>query len=501
MELFFYNERRNGPPNTNRFKTKRMLLTVFSSAQPSAVSQMPCGADKGQQIQDEQHQLLQLSAPYSGGMDCYADDRDALNDFAKYFNNAHLSDMSLAVGDELPGPSADSVPKHQKWNGDKKELELTEEPQCQAMFGPFLRFLYCNHIVLSVDNALPVLILADKYNVTGLKKICIDFAINYVLPELKLKDLFHLWFNYSTKAYHVPLIKVCIGILAKQFKELATSDDWAPEWAELDRDQLIEFLRSNDLVVPNEFFVWEGVLKWMAAPAHPERRGTTSSPILVQILPLIRFPFMSTEELLQIEDSKLAKTPQLSKLFTQHTHLAFKFISLPLASRTKLINETNGPQFLLRNYTEVQWDKRMCLTAEQLYLRNQDHSFKVTTKSSSLTLPSWEWKLDFQVAQNLATVSDELRLQLTAVDVDHSCRSVEYMLMLCGQKRVLRTVTGTKLFTKSRFSAELDLRGKLALANRWRLAPPTHSPPDHLMTNRRPTRTPKPELTKPLDII
>uniref|UniRef100_A0A183C8I9 Secreted protein n=1 Tax=Globodera pallida TaxID=36090 RepID=A0A183C8I9_GLOPA len=55
----------DGPPNTNRFKTKRMLLTVFSSAQPSAVSQMPCGADKGQQIQDEQHQLLQLSAPYS----------------------------------------------------------------------------------------------------------------------------------------------------------------------------------------------------------------------------------------------------------------------------------------------------------------------------------------------------------------------------------------------------------------------------------------------------
>uniref|UniRef100_A0A914GRL0 BTB domain-containing protein n=1 Tax=Globodera rostochiensis TaxID=31243 RepID=A0A914GRL0_GLORO len=459
MELFFTTSDGESPCKESE-----------SSGPPSTLIDSKTNVAHSVQQRATHQQLLQLSAPYSGGMDCYADDRDALNDFAKYFNNAHLSDMSLAVGDEV-------YPAHrlilcrssevfdrmlsQKWNGDKKELELTEEPQCQAMFGPFLRFLYCNHIVLSVDNALPVLILADKYNVTGLKKICIDFAINYVLPELKLKDLFHLWFNYSTKAYHVPLIKVCIGILAKQFKELATSDEWAPEWAELDRDQLIEFLRSNDLVVPNEFFVWEAVLKWMGAPAHPERRGTTSSPILVQILPLIRFPFMSTEELLQIEDSKLAKTPQLSKLFTQHTHLAFKFISLPLASRTKLINETNGPQFLLRNYTEVQWDKRMCLTAEQLYLRNQDHSFKVTTKSSSLTLPSWEWKLDFQVAQNLATVSDELRLQLTAVDVDHSCRSVEYMLMLCGQKRVLRTVTGTKLFTKSRFSAELDLRGKV----------------------------------------
>jgi hypothetical protein len=34
------------------------------------------------------------------GMDCYADDRDVFNDFAKYFNNQHLSDVTLKVGEE-----------------------------------------------------------------------------------------------------------------------------------------------------------------------------------------------------------------------------------------------------------------------------------------------------------------------------------------------------------------------------------------------------------------
>ena len=34
-------------------------------------------------------------------MDCFADDREALNDFAKYFNNSHLSDVSLLVGDDM----------------------------------------------------------------------------------------------------------------------------------------------------------------------------------------------------------------------------------------------------------------------------------------------------------------------------------------------------------------------------------------------------------------
>jgi hypothetical protein len=119
-------------------------------------------------------------------------------------------------------------------------------------------------------------------------QICIDFAINYVLPELELKDLFHYWFNYSTKANHQPLVKLCIEILAKEYKMLATSAEWEKEWLDLDRDQLVELLKSSELVVPNEYFVWESVLKWLNASAHPERRGPSSSPTLVQIFFHIR---------------------------------------------------------------------------------------------------------------------------------------------------------------------------------------------------------------------
>ena len=34
-------------------------------------------------------------------MESYGDDRDALNDFAKYFTNSHLSDITLLVGEEM----------------------------------------------------------------------------------------------------------------------------------------------------------------------------------------------------------------------------------------------------------------------------------------------------------------------------------------------------------------------------------------------------------------
>lgn len=39
----------------------------------------------------------------------------------------------------------------------------------------------------------------------------------------------------------------------------------------------------------DEFKVWEAVARWIQAPSHPERRGATATPMITQILPLIRY--------------------------------------------------------------------------------------------------------------------------------------------------------------------------------------------------------------------
>ena len=56
-------------------------------------------------------------------------------------------------------------------DGQKKEIELLEEPACAKVFPAFLRFMYCNHVLLHADNTLPLLVLADKYNVQPLRKV------------------------------------------------------------------------------------------------------------------------------------------------------------------------------------------------------------------------------------------------------------------------------------------------------------------------------------------
>ncbi|EPB74266.1 BTB/POZ domain protein [Ancylostoma ceylanicum] len=149
---------------------------------------------------------LVIAPDEPSGMDCFADDRDALNDFAKYYNNAHLSDVNIIVGDDTFAAHRLILAKNsevfdrmlsQRWNGEKKDLEMVEDAPCQKVFPAFLRFLYCNHVVLHQDNCLPILILADKYNVISLKKSSRARFTSTLLPK-----------NFSTEIAQVLLLSV-----------------------------------------------------------------------------------------------------------------------------------------------------------------------------------------------------------------------------------------------------------------------------------------------------
>ena len=81
-----------------------------------------------------------------------------------------------------------------------QEVELHEEPECQRVFSLFIEYLYTCHVTLGPETALPVLVLADKYNVDDLRDVCIRFARAHVIPKLQLKDVFHVWFQYATRS-------------------------------------------------------------------------------------------------------------------------------------------------------------------------------------------------------------------------------------------------------------------------------------------------------------
>ena len=70
-----------------------------------------------------------------------------------------------------------------------QDFELHEDKECMKVFPQFLKFMYSCHAVLNADNTLPLLILADKYNVVDLRFVCIHFSRLYIIPKLQLKEV------------------------------------------------------------------------------------------------------------------------------------------------------------------------------------------------------------------------------------------------------------------------------------------------------------------------
>ncbi|VDO92400.1 unnamed protein product [Soboliphyme baturini] len=365
-----------------------------------------------------------------------------------------------------------------EWNGNKKEIQLKEDAGCSRVFSAFLRFLYCNHIVLHQENALPVLTLADKYNVTSLRKVALDYAVTHIIPQLQLKEIFHSWFQYGTKCFHQLLASHCVEILASSFQDIISCPEWEKEWLSLDREQLAEFLKSSDLVVVSEYELWLAVFRWLQHSAHLDRRGAnTMEKNLIYILPLIRFPMMTADELCQVEKCPIVE--QYPKLFQPFLYTAYKFRSLPLSSRMNC-REFTGSQFLLRNYSGLRWDKRLVIqdfssiaryTEISLkvrpFLRDEDVRYaarfaQINTCGSTIPPQPWDWELKLH-PKGFSGNCDEFRCFLVSNVILDQTRAVEYLLSIVDDKKVLRSVTGKKVFSKSRYGSDLEMEKKVSL--------------------------------------
>ena len=115
------------------------------------------------------------------GVERIDDSKAFVERFAVLFNSEYFSDVKLRVGDnsfyghKFILASASKVFEAMFGNSSpweesrQQEIRLVEEEACQAVFYDFLRYFYAASIDMSTDKALPLLLLADKYNVQSLR--------------------------------------------------------------------------------------------------------------------------------------------------------------------------------------------------------------------------------------------------------------------------------------------------------------------------------------------
>jgi len=87
----------------------------------------------------------------------------------------------------------------------------------------------------------------------GLSKV---FCVNYVLITL-VSGYSRLFSHSLVRCRHRALIGACVLALSERMDDVASSTEWETEWLSLDREQLVEFIRSSELTVKDEWDLWQ----------------------------------------------------------------------------------------------------------------------------------------------------------------------------------------------------------------------------------------------------
>ncbi|XP_077998420.1 BTB/POZ domain-containing protein 17-like [Glandiceps talaboti] len=423
------------------------------STQPST----PCSASSG----------TSFGSSSSDGVECFGNERHTLAEQAKYCNSSVLSDIKLKVGGrtyhahKLMLVRSSEVFERMfssEWSDrNKQEVELVEEPCCVDSFPRFLKYLYSCHVTLNIDNTLPILILADKYNVCDLRNVCVNYATSFIIPKLQLKDVFHVWFQYATKCYHKKLIASCVMALSPKADDIMWTPEWDHEWLDLEKDQLIEIIKSSELNIKDEYSLYLALVKWLQASKHPDRQDNMES-LLKELLQYIRFPMMTANQLCEVEKSSL--TDQYPGLFNPYLMTSYKYHALSLESRGAM-KEFTTSNFLLRNYTEIRWDKRIIISSFSQFSRCSELMRRFSTRSSTFPITSWDWELKIH-PKGFSTSMDDFRVILYSNLILDQPRPIEFMLSIVDSNRLLKCVTGKKNFSKTRYTADTEIDKKVS---------------------------------------
>ncbi|XP_063387473.1 BTB/POZ domain-containing protein 17 [Cydia fagiglandana] len=239
----------------------------------------------------------------------------------------------------------------------ESRIVLQETPQASAVFPHFLKYFYTGQIRISHTTVLPVLSLADKYNVKDLVSLCLRYMGSHVAQAAKRGRLVG-WMQYTMACGHAPVAKACQNFVK-----------WNVEWvwseqelAELEGEALLHLLQQSDLVLHNEMTLYRFVVRWLEC--QRERLNTSDLTeaekkahwlsLVPAVFSHVRFPMMCPNQLAKLLLCPL--TQEHKEFFMERMAIAMSYQSGQY-ERVAEIQQTEAGRMLFtpRLYTEDTW--------------------------------------------------------------------------------------------------------------------------------------------------
>ena len=196
-----------------------------------------------------------------------------------------------------------------KWTeSQEKKIELKESPECAAVFETFLKYLYTGKVCVDFANVIPLLQLADKYNVTDLLNVGLDFMSRNV-PQAGNKNQVVSWFQFTTNCGYANVASLCLDFIKWNYSTVCESIDWQA----IESESLVALLNSSDIVVHDEMVIFTSVQKWLSdTEARMVREGENNIHLHLERLTqatvsCVRFPMMTPSQVADLLLSPLTK--------------------------------------------------------------------------------------------------------------------------------------------------------------------------------------------------
>lgn len=209
----------------------------------------------------------------------------------------------------------------------ENRIILKETAQCASIFGEFLRYFYTGHIRVSNGIVLPILSLADKYNVKDLILLCLDYMRNHI-PIAAIQGTLVSWLQYTLNCGHNEITDVCHNFVKWNIELVANTSDFA----NFELDVLVSILRQSNLVIQDEMTLYKCLETWLNYQADRMRNRLPSADyeialkqIVAAVMLPVRFPMMSPRQLAELLLSPL--TQKYKEFFVERMAIGMSFHS------------------------------------------------------------------------------------------------------------------------------------------------------------------------------
>lgn len=209
----------------------------------------------------------------------------------------------------------------------ESRVTLQETPQCASIFSEFLRYFYTGQIRISHSVVLPIISLADKYNVKDLILLCLNYMHNHI-PLAAVQGNLVSWLQYTLNCGHYEITAACQDFIKWNLELVARSSDFK----NFELDVLLSLIRQSSLVIQDEMSLYKCLETWLF---HQHQRlknnlsaidlDITLKHIVSTVMLPVRFPMMSPRQLAELLLSPL--TQKYKEFFVERMAIGMSFHS------------------------------------------------------------------------------------------------------------------------------------------------------------------------------